>query len=377
MRIVWFGSYAKGPGYPRSETLIAGLRALGHEVAEVHAPLLGGAGERVDLAKGGGGAPRLAWRQARAALRLARQWFASGDVSTADAVVVGYGGLADVPIARFLQNFDRVPVVWDAFVPLYDAVVRDRGLSAPGSFRARTLLRVERASARMADVVLSDTSANADLLASDLGIERTRIRVVPVAQPDPGEPAPLPPAGTLRVLLVTSHIPLHGVPTVIEAARSLGGRGVEIRIVGEGQGLEEARRLAAGVAGLVLDPRFVPEDEVRALHAAAHVGLGIFGATEKAARVVPLKAALAMAAGRALVTRDGPAASDALGDDAVLVPPADPGALARALAALRDDPPRVAALGAAARRRYLARFTPEAAARALVAAIESVRRSAA
>lgn len=376
MRIVWFGSYAKGPGYPRSETLIAGLRELGHEVAEVHAPLLGGAGERVDLARRGG-APGLAWRQARAAASLARQWFRAAGPGAADAVVVGYGGLADVPLARFLQNFDRVPLVWDAFVPLYDAVVRDRGLAAPDSFRARSLLRVERASARLADVVLADTAANADRLHEDLGVERSRVAVVPVAQPDPGEPAPLPPGAALRVLLVTSHIPLHGVPTVVGAARLLGGAGVEIRIAGEGQGLEEVRTLAAGVPGLSLDARFVPPEEVWELHAASHLALGIFGDTEKAARVVPLKAALALAAGRALVTRDGPAAREALGDDAVLVPPADPQSLAAALASLRDDRPRVTALGAAGRRRYLARFTPAAAARALVAAIESARRSAA
>ena len=60
--------------------------------------------------------------------------------------MVGYGGLLDVGILRMLQNLDRLPVVWDAFVPLYDSVVRDRALAAPDSFRARTLLRIERAS---------------------------------------------------------------------------------------------------------------------------------------------------------------------------------------------------------------------------------------
>ena len=66
MRLLWFGSYAKGEGYPRTETLLAGLRSLGHEVREVHAPLLEGAAHRVETARGGG-ALRLAWRQARAA----------------------------------------------------------------------------------------------------------------------------------------------------------------------------------------------------------------------------------------------------------------------------------------------------------------------
>lgn len=370
MRIVWFGSWARGPGYPRSETLISGLRALGHDVCEVHAPLLDGAAAKLDAA-GGGGTAALAWRQAKAALRLARGWFRAGEC---DAVVVGYGGIADVPIARFLQNFDRTPLVWDAFVPMYDAVVRDRGLAAPDSRRARLLLRLERTSARLADVILADTGANADLLAADLGAARDRIAVVGISQPDPGEPAPLPSGGPLRALLVATHIPLHGVPVAIEAARRLGpSAGVEIRIVGTGQGVAEAARLAADVPGVVLEDRFAPEDEVRAAYAASHVGLGVFGTTEKAARVVPLKAALTTAAGRALVTRDGPAAREALGDDAVLVPAGDPDALAAALVRLRDDRCELERLAAAGRRRYLAQFTPEAAARALLGALSRFR----
>ncbi|MCE9637916.1 MAG: glycosyltransferase [Planctomycetes bacterium] len=369
MRVVWFGSYAKGPGYPRSETLISGLRSLGHEVLEVHAPLLSGAGERVDLGRGGGAAG-LAWRQAKAAVSLARGWFRDGEC---DAVVVGYGGIVDVPLLRMLQGFDRVPLLWDAFVPLYDAVVRDRGLAAPDSLRAKSLLRLERLAGRGADAILADTGSNADLLAVDLRVSREKIAVVPVSQPDPGEPAPLPLGGPLRVLLVTSHIPLHGVSTVIEAAGRLRGDGVAITVAGTGQGVEDARRAAAGVPGLELVPRFVSEDEVRKMLAGSHVGLGVFGATEKAARVVPLKAVLTIAAGRALVTLDGPASREALGDDALLVPAADPDALAAALVRLRDDRGRVERLGAAGRRRYLAQFTPEAAARTLLAVLARFR----
>lgn len=368
IRFLWFGSYAKGPGYPRSETLIAGLRALGHSVNEVHAPLLSGAADRVGIASGGG-ALSLAWRQTKAATKLAGGWF---DAPPHDAVVVGYGGLADVPLLRMLQGFDRLPIVWDAFIPMYDAVVRDRGLASETSFRAKTLLRVEKLSARGADLVLADTAAHRDLLAADLGADPATIAVVPVAQPDPGEPAPLPGGGVLRVLLVASHIPLHGVGTVIDAARSLRGEGVAFTMVGAGQGLDAAVRAAEGIPAFDVIPRFVPEDEIAALHRSHHVALGIFGTTAKAARVVPLKAALAMSHGRALVTRDSVAARDALDGAAVLVAPGDPAALAGALAALRDDRPRIEALAAAARARYVERFTPRAAAQRLVDAVRPI-----
>ena len=365
MRFLWFGSYAKGEGYPRSGTLLAGLRSLGHTVEEVHAPLMEGASHRVETARGGGAA-RLAWRQATAAASLARQWFRAG---VHDVAVVGYGGLLDVAILRLLQNLDRLPVVWDAFVPLYDSVVRDRGLAAPDSFRARTLLRMERTSGRMADLVLADTAAHAALLREDLGLPEGRTAVVPIAQEDPGPPRPLPDGAVLRVLLVASHVPLHGVLHVIEAARRLGGRGVAIEIVGAGQGVGEAFEAARGVEGLTVVPEFLPAEEVARRYAASHVGLGIFGDTDKAARVVPLKAALTLAHGRVLVTRSGPAADEALAGAAVLVPPADPASIAEVLAHLRDDRGAVLRLAATGRRRYEERFTPEAAAAALAQAV--------
>jgi len=371
VRWLWFGSYAKGPGYPRSETLIAGLRELGHEVVEVHSPLFEGSADRVALG-GGGGAAKAAWRQTSAAARLAARYFKAG---AHDVAVAGAGGVVDGALLRMLQNFDRVPLVVDSFIPLYDTLVRDRGLATAESARARALLKIERLCGRVADVVLSDTSAQADLLAADLRIDRSKIAVVPVAQPDPGPPAPLPTDGPFAALLVATFIPLHGVATVVEAAERLAGTGMVVRIVGAGQGLAEIAPRAAKVAGLELVPRFLPEDEVRALLARSHVGLGVFGDTAKAARVVPLKAALVASCGRALVTRDGPAAREALTDAAVLVPPADPAALADALLRLRDDRPELVRLATAARRRYEERFTPRAAASRLVDAVASLTKT--
>ncbi len=367
LRIVWFGSYSTGPGYPRSETLISGLRALGHDVVEIHAPLFEGAADRVGAGRGAGVA-RAAWRQTRAAMRLAGKWFAVGDHHVA---VAGAGGVVDGPLLRFLQNLERRPLVVDAFIPLYDTVVRDRGLAEAGSLRARALLGVERFGGRVADLVLADTAANAELLAGDLGIARDKIAPVPISQPDPGAPLPLPPPSPLRVLLVATYIPLHGVDVVVEAARRLAGRGVELTIVGTGQTFDTIAPRATGVAGLTLIPRFEAPEAVAERLRASHVGLGIFGATEKAARVVPLKAALTLAHGRVLVTRESAAASEAFAvGDAVLVPPSDPGALADALAALRDNPERVAQLAVAGRSLYERRFSPRAVAESFLAALD-------
>ena len=93
LRVVWFGSWSRGPGYPRSTDLIAGLRELGHEVVEVHAPLFDyGAAQRVSLGSGSAvGAARCGSRGGSRVRRgdSARGWFRLDQV---DVVVVGHGG---------------------------------------------------------------------------------------------------------------------------------------------------------------------------------------------------------------------------------------------------------------------------------------------
>jgi glycosyltransferase involved in cell wall biosynthesis len=70
----------------------------------------------------------------------------------------------------------------------------------------------------------------------------------------------------------------------------------------------------------------------------ASCALGIFGTSDKAARVIPNKAFQALACGTPLVTADTPAARELLrdGESALLVQPGDPQALAAALRRLAE-----------------------------------------
>jgi glycosyltransferase involved in cell wall biosynthesis len=89
----------------------------------------------------------------------------------------------------------------------------------------------------------------------------------------------------------------------------------------------------------------------------AGCALGIFGTTGKAQRVIPNKAFQALACGTPLVTADTPAARELLanGDNALLVPPGDPEALAGAVRELAADDEltrRIAAEGRATYERH-------------------------
>jgi glycosyltransferase involved in cell wall biosynthesis len=82
--------------------------------------------------------------------------------------------------------------------------------------------------------------------------------------------------------------------------------------------------------------------------------LGIFGRSAKAQRVIPNKAFQALACATPLVTADTPAARELLVDDenALLVPPGDPEALAAALERLAGDPGLAARLTASGHETY-------------------------
>lgn len=104
---------------------------------------------------------------------------------------------------------------------------------------------------------------------------------------------------------------------------------------------------------------WVPAAELAALVASHDVCLGIFGAGEKALRVVPNKVFQGAAAGCAIVTSDTAPQRRALGGAAVLVPPGDPDALAAVLLRLAGDRGEVANLGQQARQLAGEQFRPE------------------
>jgi glycosyltransferase involved in cell wall biosynthesis len=137
--------------------------------------------------------------------------------------------------------------------------------------------------------------------------------------------------------------------TILEAARL--APELPFRVVGTGQldGLLETRPANVEWVPWVQYERLAGE-----LHATG-AALGIFGSSDKAARVIPNKAFQALACGTPLVTADTPAARELLVDEesALLVPPGDAQALAEALRRLAADDAlraRVAAGGLASYR---------------------------
>ena len=129
-------------------------------------------------------------------------------------------------------------------------------------------------------------------------------------------------------------IPLHGLETILEAARR--APDLSFRIVGSGQREDLLRERPANVEWRAwVEYERLPEELNR-----AGCALGIFGTTPKARRVIPNKVFQALACGTPVITADTPAARELLrdGESALLVPPGDPDALVGAIRKLAEQP---------------------------------------
>ncbi len=361
---MWLGTYERD--YPRARVLIEGLREDGVEVVERHRPVwererhkAGAFLRPLPLARAGG---RFAAAWAGLAVEGARE-------PGVDAIVAGYPAQPDAVPAWCVARARRVPLVVDMMISLADTLAGDRGRA--GRLTGAALAGADRVTLAAADLVVADTAAGADWLAARFGVPAARLAVVPVGAEPARFPALPPPDGAPTALFYGKLAPLHGVATVLAAARRPGAP--PVRLIGDGQlGPWLAAELERDRPPGLTWERWVPYESLGGEVGRAAICLGVFGESAKAARVVPNKVWQAMAAGRPVVTADTAAVREVLDDgrSALLVPPGDPAALAGALARLAGDAALRARLGAAGRAVYLERGAPRAVAARLREALD-------
>jgi len=330
LHVVLWGTYDLGK--PRTRILRDGLREIGVEVTEIHADIWRGHADKSQLGKAA-----LFWAALRALVFYPLLVFRYLTAPRHDVVIVPYLGQLDVVILWPFARLRGRAVVLDMFLSLTDTVVHDRRLVAPGSFVARALWALEWLSCRAADRVLMDARAHGDYIAELFSLPSSRMAAVPVGA-EPGTFTRLPPAqphkGSARILFYGQLIPLHGVETILKAALSVRGRAHQWHLIGTGQmrsTLEAA--LGEGEASHITWEKWVPYTELTHAIAETDICLGIFGASRKAASVVPNKVYQALMAGRSVITRASPAMADTFVDNAglVCVPHSDPEAILDAI----------------------------------------------
>lgn len=311
MKIVLWGTYDIGK--PRIRIMRDGLRTLGIEITEIHKDPWGDIddksavrGARAWLRRGLrllGAYPMLIWRYMR--------------VPAHDLVLVSYPGQLDVLVLRPFAWMRRKRIAFDWFISSFDTVVEDRRLLGRGNPFAWMLWAGEWLASRAADLAFMDTAAHARRMEMLFRLAPNSVGHVWVGAERAFFQSSLHKSSgeCLKVLFYGQFIPLHGIGTIIEAARLLRDAPIQWTLVGRGQ---EAPRIRAMLAENPLSAlhwvEWVPYDQLDGWIKRADVCLGIFGTSEKAASVIPNKVFQIVASGLPLVTRDSPAIRELLTD---------------------------------------------------------------
>lgn len=363
LTVLRFGTFDRGK--PRNRIIDAALAASGVRVIEICFNPWEGIEDKSTI-KNPLTVLRIAAHIGVGYLRLIAGYFKA---PAHDVVLVGYPGYIDMLVVCLPARLRRRPVVFDAFMSVYDTVVIDRRLTAPQSPLGRALKLLDRLACRAADLTLIDTDAHAAYYAELLELGPEKLGSFPVGAEDIFKPQDQRPAGgQLKVLFFGQFIPLHGIDTILRAAKLVEEQPIKFTIVGKGQLSDSIGKLAAQLKPQNIDwIDWVDYHKLPRLIADHHVGLGIFGDSRKALSVVPNKVYQIAACECCPVTGDSPAAREFLDEQcAMLVPPKDEQALAAALTELAADPEKAHLLGKKARRRYVERASVEAIGRQLV-----------
>jgi glycosyltransferase involved in cell wall biosynthesis len=276
------------------------------------------------------------------------------------AILLPYPGIVEImaiaPLARLMGR----KVVLDAFLPIHDTIVGDRALLRRGIL-ASMIWWFEKLALGCADLILVDTDQHGQYFADEFGIEEDRFVTVLVgAEKHFSISLPREPVDdvlgeerdTPIVLFYGQLIPLHGVPTILEAARLSQGLDARWIFIGRGQ-LEPMLRQTLDAANCdnIEWIEWVDYERLPAVIARASICLGVFGASDKAARVIPNKLFQQLAMGKPVLTRASPAV-DTLAHihphSVITVPAGDSQALAAMVAAILSGKRRAEAIPPAA-----------------------------
>lgn len=330
-RVLWWGRF--DPDYSRNRILRQAFDNLGWHVTDFMPPV-----------------SSIAHIQARIT-----------GVKTPDIVWVPAFRQRDVAAASRWATARNIPLVFDPLISAYDKQVFERGKFGPDSSKGRKLLAWESRLLNSADRVIADTEGHAEFFSNTFAVPREKIDVIAVGAEDalfkPAASRVASRTGPFEALFYGSFIGLQAPHIIVEAAKRCSAP-VLWTLIGDGPERSRCEALAEGHENIAFEPP-LPYAELPARIQEADLLLGIFGESDKAARVIPNKVYQSLACGKPVVTRRSNAypASDTNG--LMQIAAGDPEALATEVANLYENKAQLPALGAEAHAYYDANFSAQ------------------
>lgn len=364
--ICFFGTYESS--FPRTLTLKEACRQLKIKVIECHAPFWELKREKIEYFS-----PKsilktifqLIFIYGRLAFRYMR-------LEDHDAVIVGYNGYFDMPLAKLLAKMRRKALIYTPVFPLYETSVEDRGYINKDSVKSKAIHLIDEIDCRLADLIIIETETYLNYYSKEFKIHKDKYFQIPLGADEINyfprrDDTPRNDSNPFRVLFYGKFIPLQGISYIIKAAKLLEeDRDIEFEIIGSGQLSKNIKKLAQelnikNVSFIEwINYREIPDHIQR-----ADICLGIFGNTPKARRGIPIKVYEALSMKKPVITGDSPAAGEVFDHkvNSILCEMANPKMLAESILLLKNDKTLREDIAEAGFRLYQDRFSAEQIAR--------------
>jgi len=236
-----------------------------------------------------------------------------------NVIFVQFPGHLNMPIAWLLGKLFGQPVIFDAFVSLYDTYVFDRRIAGQGSLKAKFYWWVDKLACHLADHITLDTHAHIRYFVRTFKLPRTKFSRLPVG----GDDSVFKPRSVIHHLKSNVIIEFHGMFTRLHGAE------VFVKVAKK---LENHKHLQFWLIGdswnyrlpikfyFKLRPKTMtywpklPVGQLARQVAQADISIAHLGPTQKARMVLTNKMFHALASRVALIAGDNPATKEFLID---------------------------------------------------------------
>jgi glycosyltransferase involved in cell wall biosynthesis len=286
-----------------------------------------------------------------------------------DAVFIGFLGHPFVPI---ISKFIKKPILFDAFISVYDTLCFDRKVFSPHSLLGKLSFYLDKKSCNASNIVLLDTSIHIDYFSDTFSIGKDKFRRILVGADDTiffprrsapkddffhvlyyGEFNPLhgieyivkasaPKDDFFHVLYYGEFNPLHGIEYIVKAAAILEKENkIKFTIIGKGREHARIMNLAENLGTSNIEfINWVPYKSLPDIIAQSDLCLGgHFGDSLKSKRVIAGKTYQMMAMQKALILGKNDANKELFsdGDNVLMVNHSNEKELADAILKLKND----------------------------------------
>lgn len=349
MRICYFGIF--NPDFSRNKIYISGLKKKGVNIIECRDRSAG-------IAK--------YWRL------LKKHWTVRNDY---DVMIVGYPGQIVTPFAKLISH---KKVILDALCSLYEGEVISRQSARKWHPNAWRIWFIDFCAYLFADLVLVETESQKQFFIEKFFVNPKKIAIVYTGADDSLFYPDLSVKKKEKFTAVFRgrFLPEAGVEVIVEAAKILESKDVDIFIMGSGLLDKEINAFIDKIKpkNLSVESGHLSFDEMRRLILSCHVSLGQFANHERLDRTIPHKAFESLALGLPYVTARSKGVSEILkdGENCFMVNPADPKNLSEKIIYIKNNSAIAQKIGNNGLALHKEKFTPDVLSKQIISLLENL-----